>query len=78
MLSQSQLNRPHPIVKTISADTFSQAKLALVERHYHAQASLECARAAHGDEHQYTVFWKGEIERMDMALAELECGGVVA
>lgn len=78
MLSESQNNRPRQIVKTITSNTFTQAKIAIVERHYSAQCSYKCAVAAHDDGHPYAIFWKREIERMDEALAELECGGVLA
>ena len=78
MLSQAQINRPHQIVKTITGSTFSQAKLAMVERHYSVQCSLAGCQAGYGPDHKYTKFWQGELDRLNAALAELEVGGVVA
>lgn len=66
------------VVKTVSTNVFAQAKVAIVERHFRAQHSYQCAVAAHDEGHPYAIFWKREIERMDEALVELQCGGVAA
>jgi hypothetical protein len=65
-------------VKTISADAFSQAKVALIERFYSAQNSLGVALEAYGADHVYAKFWQGEMDRVTAAIEEFKAGGVVA